>query len=103
MGVRLIAAVLGIALTAAIVWASFAGEPLFTEGAAILEMPWGVVTLADLYVGFILSATIIFLAERDKRVAALWTLPIFFLGNVWTALWLVVRAKSLAARLGADV
>lgn len=100
---RIFAAVLGLALLAAILWASFAGGPVhgtfFQQVGVITTLPWGIVTLADLYVGFALLAVIIFLAERSWLAGALWSAPLFFLGNVWAAVWLVLRLPSLARRL----
>ena len=83
---RLLMAVAGLAVAAVIGWAWLGeGAPLLSEGAAILALPWGVVTLADLYAGFLFAAVVIFIAEPDKRVALVWAAPIFFLGNVVTA------------------
>ncbi|MDX2235823.1 MAG: DUF1475 family protein [Hyphomonadaceae bacterium] len=103
IGLRLVVGVLGLLLLAAILWASFAGGDLhgtfLNQVGVITTLPWGVVTLADLYIGFVLFAVIIFLAERSWLSAALWSVPLFFLGNIWAALWLVLRLPSLARRI----
>jgi hypothetical protein len=62
-------------------------------------MPWGVVSLVDLYVGFLLFATLVFLTERSWVVAALWAIPVFIVGNFWAALWFVIRLPHLAKQL----
>ena len=102
-GMRILVGVLGIALFAAILWASFAGGALhgsfLDQLGVVTTLPWGVGMLADLYVGFALMAVIVFLAERSWVSALLWSLPIFVLGNIWTAAWLVLRLPSLARRL----
>jgi len=101
MGVlRSVIAGLAAAFLALLVWASTkggAGEAM----AFLTGTPWGITTAADLYLGFLLSAVVIWLAEERKAVALLWALPIFVLGNVWTAVWFVVRLPRLAARLKA--
>jgi len=42
---------------------------------------------------------LVFLTERSWLVAALWAVPIFFIGNIWSALWLVIRLPHLAKQL----
>lgn len=97
---RLLFALLGAALAALIVWAmAVDGRPLLEVLAGLFAQPWAAVTLADLYVGFAISAAVILLTERRLWVGLFWALPVFVLGNVWTALWLVLRFKVLAARL----
>jgi hypothetical protein len=94
---------LGLLLAAAILWASLVGGDLhgglFDQVGVFTTLPWGIVTLADLYVGFALFAAIVFLAERSWLSAALWALPLPFLGNVWAAVWLALRLPSLVRRL----
>jgi hypothetical protein len=58
----------------------------------------GIVTLADLYLGFVLTAVVIAGFERGFR-AVLWILPLPFLGNVWAVVWFVVRLPELFRRL----
>jgi hypothetical protein len=102
IGLRVAVGVLGAALVGAILWASFGGTlhgTFMNQLGVITTLPWGIVTLADLYLGFILFAVVVFLAERSWLSAALWSLPLLFLGNVWAALWLVLRLPSLARRI----
>lgn len=90
----------GLALGAAIVWAMGADDRgLNIVLLDMLGQPWTLVTLIDLYLGFFISAAIIVLVERSWGLRLFWALPVFFLGNVWAALWLVLRLPSLARRL----
>lgn len=102
-GLRILAGVLGLALLGAIFWASFAGANVhgtFLQQVSVFTtLPWGIVTLADLYIGFALFAVIVFLAERSWLSAALWSVPLLVLGNIWAAVWLVLRLPSLVRRL----
>jgi hypothetical protein len=88
----------GLAFFALVIWASFTGD-IGQEFAVMMAMPWGQVSIADLYLGFFLYALIVFLVEEKRLVACFWALPIFVLGNVWAALWLVLRLPTIIARL----
>ena len=95
--------ILGLALLGLVIWAAVAMQNLhgsfFDQLAVVTTLPWGIAMLADLYVGFILFASIVFLTERSLLVAALWAAPVFILGNIWAALWLVIRLPHLAKQL----
>jgi hypothetical protein len=95
--------ILGLALLGLVIWAAVAMQNLhgtfFDQLAVVTTLPWGIAMLADLYVGFILFASIVFLTERSWLVAALWAAPVFILGNIWAALWLVIRLPHLAKQL----
>ncbi len=88
---------LGLCLALAIVFAITVGS-FWEAGDWLTTNPWGVVTLADLYLGLAISAAVIALFERSAA-ALLWIVPLPFLGNVWTAVWFVLRLPELARRL----
>lgn len=72
----------------------------FSEaGNWLMSDPWGQVTLADLYLGFLLSALIIWFFEPKPLTALLWIVPIPVLGNVWVAVWFIIRLPHLRERL----
>lgn len=95
--------ILGLAMLGLIIWAALAMTDLhgsfLDQFAVITTLPWGVASLADLYIGFVFFAVIVFLTERTWLVAALWAAPIFVLGNVWSAVWLIIRLPHLAKQL----
>lgn len=95
---RLLLAGLGLLVAGTIVWAMAIGD-FSAAGTWLTTDPWGIVTLADLYFGFVLSALVIAGFER-RWPAVFWILPIPFLGNVWTVIWFVVRLPELMRRLG---
>ena len=95
---RLAAAMLAAGLFATIVWAGMNANFRESFGRIIAD-PWGVVSLVDLYIGFIIAAVVIVIFERKKSVAALWVVPVFFLGNIVTAIWLAWRLPELVRRL----
>ena len=97
---RTCAVVLAGGLTILIAWAAMNANFLDSFGRITAD-PWGLVTLADLYLGFLILSVVIWLCEPDWRVALLWIVPIYFLGNIVTALWLMVKLPELAHRLRA--
>ena len=95
---RILLLVLSLALTVLITLAVGTGD-FQAAGDWLTTRPWGRVTLADLYIGFILSALVIGLVERSWPARLFWIAPVFVLGNVWTALWFAWRIVELRQRL----
>jgi hypothetical protein len=96
-------ALFGLALLGLVIWAATSMQELhgsFLQQLEVLTtLPWGIAAIADLYIGFVFFAVIVFLTERSWVVALLWSAPIFVLGNIWAAIWLVVRMPQLAKQL----
>ena len=95
---RIVVATLGIGLTVLIILAAIEA-PINESFGRITEDLWGWTALVDLYLGFILIAIIIAVFEENKGVALFWILPLFFLGNVWSALWFILKLPRLVNRL----
>jgi len=93
--IRLLAALGTAVLTGLIILAIRHGD-FSAAGEWLTSRPWGVVTLFDLYFGFLIGAVLIAAVERDWRKSLFWILPVFVLGNVWTGVWLCVRARRIA-------
>jgi hypothetical protein len=92
---------LAAALTGAILWA-FTAADFWESFGRIVADPWGVVSLVDLYVGFVLFAMVIYAVERGRPIAFAFILPTFLLGNVVPAVWLAYRAGRLLSASEAD-
>lgn len=91
---RIAFALLALGLVALILIAFPGGD----AGGAIdflTATPWGRVTTADLYIGFLLSGALIVAFERNVLGVVL-AVAILFLGNVVTALWFAWRWPELA-------
>lgn len=88
---------LAAALLGLIVWASL-DTPIGESFARIVADPWGLVTLADLYLGFVLFSVVVAVVEPKRWIAVAVILSTFVLGNLVTAVWLVLRLPRLAAR-----
>ena len=57
----------------------------------VLSEPWGLVTLLDVGLAALCMSAVVFARETDKRVALAWSLPIFVLGHVVSAAWVIIR------------
>lgn len=84
-----------------LIWWAFTISSISTSFAMIADDPWGLVALADLYLGFILLSSFIWLFEKSRLQALIWIVPLFFFGNAWSAAWIVWRLPELALRLRA--
>ncbi len=64
------------------------------EGSRLLRMPWGIVSLVDLYVGFALFSAWIVFRERSLVRSVIWVVLMVVLG-FWTAsLYVFVALRS---------
>ena len=89
--VRIAASVLTGVMAVVIGWAMATGS-IGEEGSVLLDLPWGVVSLVDVYVGVALIFGWALLRERSPLVALAW-LPVFvILGHGGTALYVAVSA-----------
>ncbi len=67
-------------MAAVILWAAITGD-ILVEGRLLIGMPWGVVSLVDLYSGFLLIIVWIWFRERAIWMACVWSLAMLVLGN----------------------
>ncbi|MBK9241879.1 MAG: DUF1475 family protein [Acidobacteria bacterium] len=81
-------ALLGVVVMSAALFHGFANGDFFGEGRQLAAMPWGIVSLVDLYTGFVLFSGWIIYRERSVLVAVLWTIAMmtlgFFAGSLYT-------------------
>lgn len=85
---QVVAAVGVIAMALAIGYAFIAGD-FGREGAVLTAMPWGIVSLVDLYVGFALFSLWVAYRESSRPAAVVWVLLIMVLGNFMTAAYVL--------------
>jgi glucose dehydrogenase len=88
MKIAKIISFLGILAMAGVLIYGFTVGDFFAEGSQLLAMPWGIVSLVDLYTGFILFSMWIIYREKSLPVAILWTIGMltlgFFAGSLYT-------------------
>jgi hypothetical protein len=68
-----------IAMTAVLIYGFTVGD-FFAEGSKLAAMPWGIVSLVDLYTGFTLFSGWMIYREKSLPVAILWTIGMMTLG-----------------------
>jgi len=91
--VKIIAAVGLLAMTGILIYGFTAGN--FTqEGSKLLAMPWGIVSLVDLYVGFALFSIWIVYREKAFLPSILWVILMMVLGFWAGALYTLIALQT---------
>ena len=89
-----IISVLGmLAMTSVLIYGFTVGD-FFGEGSQLFAMPWGIVSLVDLYTGFTLFSVWIIYREKSLPVAILWTIAMMTLGFFAGSLYAFVTLQS---------
>jgi hypothetical protein len=87
-------AVLGLlAMTAVLVYGFTAGD-FSAEGSQLLAMPWGIVSLVDLYVGFTLFSGWIVFRERAWLPSMAWVALMMVLGFWAGSLYTLIALRT---------
>jgi hypothetical protein len=80
---------MGVAIANAFINGDFA-----SEGSQLTSMPWGIVSLVDLYTGFILFSMWIIYREKSVPAAIAWTIAMMVLGFFTGALYAFLALHS---------
>jgi hypothetical protein len=87
-------ALLGLlAMTAVLIYGFTAGD-FGGEGAKLLAMPWGIVSLVDLYVGFALFSCWIVYREKALLPSVVWVVLMMTLGFWAGALYTLIALQT---------
>lgn len=89
--VQYFATALAIVMGGAILYGFVAGD-FSDEGSALLDLPWGHVTLVDLYAGVVLVAGWMLYREGLTPVTAAWIVAFALTGNFATSLYVALAA-----------
>ncbi|MGB8982542.1 MAG: DUF1475 family protein [Anaerolineales bacterium] len=82
-----------LAMTAVLIYGFTVGD-FFVEGSQLMSMPWGIVSLVDLYTGFTLFSAWIIYRERSLPVAILWTVAMLTLGFFAGSLYAFIALQN---------
>jgi len=91
--VTVLAALGALAMTSVLLYGFVAGDFL-REGRQLLSMPWGIVSLVDLYVGFFLFAAWILYRDGIVLLSVLWVVAVMTLGSLAICLYVLVSART---------
>jgi hypothetical protein len=87
-------AVLGLlAMTAVLIYGFTAGD-FGAEGSQLTSMPWGIVSLVDLYVGFALFSCWIVFREQAWLPSIIWVALMMVLGFWAGALYTLIALRT---------
>ena len=93
---KIISALGVLAMTAVLIYGFTVGN-FSSDGAQILQNPWGIVSMVDLYTGFILFSAWIVYREKSIFTALIWVVLMmvlgFFTGSLYTFITLL-RSKG---------
>ncbi len=89
--IRIVAA-LGVAVMTVALFFGFTGGDFTGEGGEILDLVWGRISLIDLYVGIALFGAFVVWRERSVGIASAWIAAFIVLGNLATALYVLIAA-----------
>ena len=78
-----IVSLLGLLAMTGVLFYGFVVGDFLGEGSVLLSMPWGIVSMIDLYVGFILFSAWIIYRERSFWRSFVWVCLMMALG-FWT-------------------
>ncbi len=82
-----------LAMSAVLVYGFTVGN-FSAEGARLLAMPWGIVSLVDLYVGFALFSGWIVFREKAWMPALIWVVLMMVLGFWAGALYTFIALQT---------
>jgi hypothetical protein len=82
-----------LAMTAVLIYGFTIGD-FSGEGSQLLSMPWGIVSLVDLYTGFTLFSAWIIYREKSLPAAILWTIAMMTLGFFAGSLYAFLALQS---------
>ena len=91
--VAILASLGALAMTVILVYAFVEGD-FAREGRQLLAMPWGSVSLVDLYVGFLLFAAWILYRDGITIPSLLWIVAIMTLGSLAICVYVLVSIRT---------
>jgi len=90
---KIVAGLGALAMVAVLVYGFVVGD--FTgEGSRLLAMPWGRVSLVDLYVGFVLFSCWILFRDGLTPRSAVWIAAVMILGSLAICLYVLAALRS---------
>ena len=94
MKIAKVIALLGVAAMTAVLFYGFTVGDFGVDGGEIVRNPWGIVSLVDLYTGFILFSAWIVYREKSVVAAIIWTVLMMVLGFFTASLYTYIALQK---------
>ena len=94
MKIAKVIALLGVAAMTAVLIYGFTVGDFGVDGGAILQNPWGIVSLVDLYTGFILFSAWIVYREKSVLASVVWVVLMMVLGFFTASLYVFIALQK---------
>jgi hypothetical protein len=94
MTIAKIVASLGLLAMAGVLIYGFTVGDFTGEGSLLLTMPWGIVSLVDLYVGFTLFSGWIVYREKSLARSVVWIALVMVLGFLIASLYTLIALQT---------
>jgi hypothetical protein len=94
MKIAKLVALLGLLAMTGILVYGFAVGDFSGEGKILLSMPWGIVSMVDLYVGFTLFSGWIVYREKSLIRSAVWVILMMVLGFFAASLYVLIALQA---------
>ncbi len=93
-------ALLGVLAMSGVLIYAFTTGNFNQEGSVLLSMPWGIVSLVDLYVGFTLFSGWIVYRERSLVRSVFWVVLMMTLGFFTASLYVFIALQTSGGEWG---
>jgi hypothetical protein len=90
MKIAKVVALIGVLAMASVLIYGFTVGDLSGEGNVLLSMPWGIVSLVDVYTGFVLFSGWIVYREKSLVRSVVWIALVMVLGNFIASLYALI-------------
>lgn len=94
MKIAKLVALLGVIAMGAVLVYAFANASIAENGRQLFALPWGVVSLVDLYVGFSLFSIWIVYREQSGWRSLIWVLLVMVLGFFAASLYTLIALQT---------
>ncbi|HDY82183.1 MAG: hypothetical protein DRQ65_05030 [Gammaproteobacteria bacterium] len=88
-----------LCFTGVFIWAGFT-DPGLVSFVGSLGQPWPTVVLLDFVFGCLLFSWMIYFVEGSAKSAIPWAVALFVVGNIVSAIYILVRFDKIQQRIG---
>jgi hypothetical protein len=82
---------IGVGAMILVLYYGFTEGSFFSDGGMILDNPWGIVSMVDLYVGFTIFSMWIYFREESKLVSISWIAAMMIFGFLTGSLYVALN------------